>query len=435
MSHDIRLYDTASGHQKQMLRGHAGELRSLAFTQDGSRLISGGLDGTVRIWKAGQHEDGRSDWRLVSTLESNSSAINSIAVAPDGSSIAAVSHDDIMRVWRIADNEKTIINIARQLARASDHMAGNEFGEALHELDKALERSRNSLPNSLVVRELRALLFDEQGNGDLTIAEWSEALALAPNNFYLLASRAKAYAQEGKIAESTKDWHELVQLTNELNTEYLLALSQNQALMGQASEANVNLVKVLKLDSSPESFQKILAVCRLGKSIVPTGTRWKYTGTFGTAPADWNSMTFDDSDWNDGLAPFGTSLESRTEWQIESDIWLRNTFVIQEQIEKPLAFHVLIDDFAEIYLNGVLAAKVGAVDHLYKRTIVECSREARLQRGENVLAIHCHNLWSDGVIDVGLNVQADSADMLSGFTELLQQLPNGKELQVMLDNN
>jgi hypothetical protein len=116
---------------------------------------------------------------------------------------------------------------------------------------------------------------------------------------------------------------------------------------------------------------------------------------------------------------------------------LRKTFRIQEHLEKPLAFHMLVNDEAEIYLNGVLAAKVGSLLGTDDRRSVECSRQARLQRGENVLAIHCRRLGgADSVIDVGLNVQADSSEMFAGFLELLKrQHPKGKELYAWLGND
>ena len=419
MSNAIYLHDVAmGGQQKQLLRGHTGELRSLTFAQDNSRLISGGLDGTVRIWKEGHHEDGRSDWRLVSTLKCNSSAINSVAVAPNGTSIAAVGDDDKMQVWRLATKETTRKSIDRQLARASDHIAENEFTDAIQELDEASERQ----PNSLDLIQCRALLFDKQGDWDLAIEQWDKAHALVPSNAFFLESRAKAFTQAGQITESTKDWQELVRLTKEMNAEYLLALSKNQALMGQALKAKANLLKVLKLDPSWESFPSILKVCRLGKSIVPTGTNWNYIRTFGAIPADWNTTAFDDSNWENGYAPFGTRQDSRTNWQVEPDIWLRTTFLIQEPIEKPLVFHVSVDYAAEIYLNGVLAAKVGKDD----RTTVECSSEARLQRGKNILAVHCRKDETDRMIDVGLTVKADSSWMFTSLTESLKKLSGEK---------
>ena len=102
-SYDIRLHDAVTGKRKQTLKGHSGEVWGLAFTKDGRRLVSTGLDETVRIWKMGHVPDG--EWRLVSTLHTGS-RVESVAVAPDGSSVAALSADGVLQVWRTSTVEE-----------------------------------------------------------------------------------------------------------------------------------------------------------------------------------------------------------------------------------------------------------------------------------------------------------------------------------------
>jgi len=47
----VRIFDTA-GHCRKILRGHTGNILSVAWTCDGGRLVSSSVDGTVREWDA-----------------------------------------------------------------------------------------------------------------------------------------------------------------------------------------------------------------------------------------------------------------------------------------------------------------------------------------------------------------------------------------------
>ena len=49
----IRLYDFASGKLVALLKGHENVVYGLAFSPDGSRLISGSVDNTAIIWDTG----------------------------------------------------------------------------------------------------------------------------------------------------------------------------------------------------------------------------------------------------------------------------------------------------------------------------------------------------------------------------------------------
>jgi WD40 repeat protein len=77
------------------LPGHKRSALSVAITPDGRRIVSGGADGTFRIWDL---ETGEELW----TLQADQLAVRSVAVAPDGSPHAvSAGQNESIRVWNI----------------------------------------------------------------------------------------------------------------------------------------------------------------------------------------------------------------------------------------------------------------------------------------------------------------------------------------------
>ena len=46
----VRIYDLASGEESDRLEGHQGVIFTLEVAPDGQRIITGGSDGTIRVW-------------------------------------------------------------------------------------------------------------------------------------------------------------------------------------------------------------------------------------------------------------------------------------------------------------------------------------------------------------------------------------------------
>ncbi|KIN99085.1 hypothetical protein M404DRAFT_155993, partial [Pisolithus tinctorius Marx 270] len=72
------------------LQGHTGVVASVAFSPDGSRIVSGSEDNTVRVWDA-------KTVQLV--LQGHTEEVTSVAFSPDGNRIASSSWDNTVRVW------------------------------------------------------------------------------------------------------------------------------------------------------------------------------------------------------------------------------------------------------------------------------------------------------------------------------------------------
>jgi putative heme-binding domain-containing protein len=150
------------------------------------------------------------------------------------------------------------------------------------------------------------------------------------------------------------------------------------------------------------------ALPALAREVVPTsreeGYSWKRTQR--RPPADWYAEGFDDSSWTEAPGGFGTretpGAVVRTEWR-SPDIWLRRSFTPPTGVNlRALSLSVHHDEDAEIYLNGVLAARLPGFGSDYDQVTISDEARAALRPGKNVLAVHCHQSGGGQYIDVGI---------------------------------
>ncbi|KAI1758442.1 WD40-repeat-containing domain protein [Xylaria castorea] len=88
----IRLWNTTTGQEKGLLKGHNSEVITLAFSPDGRKLASASYDGTTRIWEV-------ATGRIESTFDC--SLMSSLLFSPDGNKLASGNTDRI-QVWNLA---------------------------------------------------------------------------------------------------------------------------------------------------------------------------------------------------------------------------------------------------------------------------------------------------------------------------------------------
>ena len=139
--------------------------------------------------------------------------------------------------------------------------------------------------------------------------------------------------------------------------------------------------------------------------VVPTAVKapveWSYT--FSPPAEGWFAPGFDASAWQKGVAGFGSGEAPggtiRTPWTSD-DIWLRREITLPAGSLKGLQLWIQHDDEAEIYVNGVLAAKLPGANR-YEPIELTKAAQAALRAGRNVVAVHCKDTGGDQYIDLG----------------------------------
>ncbi|MBZ0286589.1 MAG: WD40 repeat domain-containing protein [Anaerolineae bacterium] len=90
---DLTFFDTRTGKKTQTLKGHTDGTTGVAFSPDGVRLATGGMDGVVRVGNLKTQ-------RLIRTFE-HPAPVRGLAFSPDGDTVATVS-------WGSGDTPRSI---------------------------------------------------------------------------------------------------------------------------------------------------------------------------------------------------------------------------------------------------------------------------------------------------------------------------------------
>jgi hypothetical protein len=99
--------------------GHAGAVRSLSWSPDGTRLATGSADGTAKVWDAaGAHE--------LLTLKGHAGWVRSVSWSPDGTRLATGGDEGTANVWEAAD-ARAVQQWDRQDRAVQELLDSNDF--------------------------------------------------------------------------------------------------------------------------------------------------------------------------------------------------------------------------------------------------------------------------------------------------------------------
>ena len=91
--HTVKVWDAQAGMPRLQLQGHRECLTSVAFSPDGKRIVTGSIDATAKIWDA-------QTGAPMLELQGNTGGVWSVAFSPDGTRIVTgISFSSHARVW------------------------------------------------------------------------------------------------------------------------------------------------------------------------------------------------------------------------------------------------------------------------------------------------------------------------------------------------
>jgi len=92
------LYDLESKKELLRLAGHTAAVNALAFSPDGSRILTGSVDRTVRLWEANTGKELRK-------IEAHAGYVKAVQFTADGLTAASVGYDHVNRLWDLRNGQ------------------------------------------------------------------------------------------------------------------------------------------------------------------------------------------------------------------------------------------------------------------------------------------------------------------------------------------
>jgi WD40 repeat protein len=98
----VRVWSGQSGRRIHTLTEHAGNAVAVAYSPDGEYVASGSSDGSGRIWRT-------SDWGLSASLTGHTNALTNLSFSEDGEHIATTSKDGTARISHVESGDELFV--------------------------------------------------------------------------------------------------------------------------------------------------------------------------------------------------------------------------------------------------------------------------------------------------------------------------------------
>lgn len=172
----IKIWNLHTGELLNSIKGHDDAAESLAISSDGRMLVSGSWDNRIKLWNLKTS-------KLIRTFSGHLDDVESVAISPDGKQIVSSSWDQTIKLWNV-DTGKVIWTLQQQspvrtVAISPDGQllaSGNEHGKVMiwhlktGKLKTPLAAHDNAVWSVAFSRDGRTLA---SGSYDQTIKLWN----------------------------------------------------------------------------------------------------------------------------------------------------------------------------------------------------------------------------------------------------------------------
>lgn len=232
---------------------------------------------------------------------------------------------------------------------------------------------------------------------------WTATMASKPEDFSAIVDVAAKWSNETTSRVPLTDWYDTAtgkksgfQARSVVGGVFIPFLKDKATWTKWASRDQTKFGIYAPVEYTPPPHDIIIAAADTQPA------NWKYTFE---KPADsWSTESFDDSQWKTGQSGFGTretpGAHVNTVWDTP-DIWLRREIDLPADKIKNLQLWWHHDEDAEVFINGVLAAKSRGFVAEYGMKSITPASQAALRPGKNFVAVHCHQTDGGQYIDVG----------------------------------
>ena len=126
----------------QQLKGHDHYVLSVAFSRDGSKIVSGSRDKTIRVW------DASTGVEMLPPLRGHDSWVRSVAFSPDGSKIVSGSLDETIRIWDANTGVEIVLGSDSRSVPVLDawNVSTGDFRPSVQMITEGLSRSTMDKP-------------------------------------------------------------------------------------------------------------------------------------------------------------------------------------------------------------------------------------------------------------------------------------------------